>query len=188
MRSSAGLASSNFPSGVVKKIPSRKRFEKLREADLRFVLRSHIAHPAADGRRLILFAQSLQPAIVEASLRIALQPDRDSSGPVPTFQESFQMLRCIRETRLRHKFTQMVADQILKRHSENLRQPAIGHANLPVQGNRKNRVVQAVNEFPVIQLRPGNHFHQFLELGFRLARPGVRLSRFVRGAIGHGNP
>ena len=90
---------------------------------------------------------------------------------------------------LRDKFIQPVADQILKRNAENLRQPAIGHADLAVERNRKNRVVQAVNQLAVIQLRARNHFHQFFELGLRVGRSCVasalRATLLLRGAIGH---
>ncbi len=64
-----------------------ERFEKLGEADLRFVQGGDVAGPAADGIGVILLLRHLQPAIEVAEFAIAFQAHRQHAAPEAFLEE-----------------------------------------------------------------------------------------------------
>ncbi len=67
-----------------------------------------------------------------------------------------------------------MTDQILKRDAQNFDEASIGDADFTVERNGEDRVVQAVDQFAVIQLRAGNYFDELLELRFGGSAHGAR--------------
>ena len=70
-------------------------------------------------------------------------------------------------------------DQILKRDAQHLHQIPVCDMDFAFGRNRKYGLIQIIDQFPVTMLRPGDHFHEFLELPFGVRNRAGVLSRVV---------
>ena len=71
-------------------------------------------------------------------------------------------------------------DQILERDAEHLDQVTVGDMDFAVGRNRKHGLIQIIDQFPVTVLRPGDHFHELLELPFGVRNRAGLLSVYFR--------
>ncbi len=98
---------------------------------------------------------------------LPLQPDFDDTGPLAAFQEArhgaTQQLRALPGALLQ-EISDGPADKLLERRADKIGKTAVDGANLAVEREGQQDVVERVDQVAIALLRPGDDFEQLFEL------------------------